>query len=683
MKKLSTLFILTLTLSAYAQVDRSKQPIPGPAPTIQINEPKQFKLKNGLTVMVVENRKLPQVSASLSLDNPPILEGIKAGQSQLTSSLLGKGSKKIAKDDFYDEVDFMGANLNISTSGAFVQSLTRYFPRALQMMADAAINPNFTEEEFIKERDLLIDELKSSEKNVTTAARRVENLLAYGGNHPYGEFVTSGTVNNVTLEDAKRFYEFRFRPNNAYLVIVGDINIEAVTPLVKKYFGKWKSNPVASSPLPEVVNPASTQIDFVDMPNAVQSEVVVQSTTYLAKKDMDYFPVLMANSILGGGGEARLFLNLREDKGYTYGSYSSIGNNKRTATRFRATASVRNEVTDSAVVELLNEISRIRTDLVTESELKKAKAKYVGSFVRSLENPATIAQFALEIATENLDADFYKNYLDRINAVTAEDVRRVAQKYFNVNQARVVVTGKGVDVLDNLEKVQFNGVYLPVNYYNKYGTSIERPKKAAVADGVTAKSVLETYINTTGINNLSDVNALKLTYKGEFMQMSIEVEETYSAQNQKQVVSVGGNAMMTSVVSEASAYMKQGPNQMDLPKVIHDDLKKTLAVLPEIALLNNDEVSLEGTENINGSDAYVIKVPGVGVSYSYFYSVETGLKLREATMVNFGGQMQTNTTEYSEYAEKSGIRLPGKKSFNLGGQDISLTLDKAEINPEN
>ncbi len=682
MKKLLTLFLSVFIFSAVAQINRSEQPAPGPAPSIQINEPQQFKLKNGLTVMVVENRKLPQVSASLSLDNPPILEGIKAGQSQLTSSLLGKGSLTIKKDDFYDEVDFMGASISISTSGAFAQSLTRYFPRALEMMADAAIRPNFTKEEFTKERDLLLDELKSSEKDVSTAARRVERLLAYGENHPYGEYVIPETVNNVTLEDTKRFYAFRFRPNNAYLVIVGDIDLKTVKPLVKKYFRKWKANPVASSPLPEVKNPASTQIDFVNMPNAVQSEVVVQSTTYLTKKDPDYFPVLMANSILGGGGEARLFLNLREDKGYTYGSYSNIGNNKRTATRFRAKASVRNEVTDSAVVELLREIKRIRTDLVTESELKKAKAKYVGSFVRSLENPATIAKFALEIATENLDDNFYKNYLDRINAVRAEDVRRVAQKYFNVDRARVVVTGKGVDVLDNLEKVQFNGVNLPVNYFDKYGKPIERPKKAAVARGITAKGVLETYIEKTGVKNVSNLKSLKLVYKGEFMQMNIVVEETYSVKDQKQVVSVGGNAMMTSVLTEASAYMKQGPNQMDLPKNIHADMKKTLGILPEIALLNSAEIILEGIENINGSDTYNIKVPGVGVNYSYYYDVDSGLKTRESSTVNFNGQMQTNTTNYSDYVEHSGIMLPRKKSFNLGGQDVSLLLDKVEINPE-
>lgn len=681
MKKLLILLTSLLVFPAVGQVDRSKQPTPGPAPIIQVKEPQQYKLKNGLTVMFVENRKLPIVSASLILDNPPILEGIKAGQSQLTSSLLGKGSKKIKKDDFYDEIDFMGSNISISASSAFAQSLTRYFQRTFQMMADAAINPNLTEEEFTKERDVLIDALKSSEKDVSTAARRVERLLAYGVDHPYGEYVTAGTVNNIKLSDIQRFYDFRFRPNNAYLVIGGDIDFETVKILVKKYFAKWKPSPVASSPIPKVTNPVSTQIDFVNMPNAVQSEVVVQSTTYLAKKDADYFPVLMANSILGGGGEARLFLNLREDKGYTYGSYSSIGNSKITATRFRASASVRNEVTDSAVVEIVNEIKRIRTDLVSEIELKKAKAKYVGNFVRSLEDPEIIASFAYEIATENLDPDFYKNYLDRINAVTVEDVKRVAQKYFNVDQARVVVTGKGVDVLDNLEKVQFNGNYLPINYYNKYGTSIERPQKLAVADGITAESVLKSFIDNTGVN-IADINALQLVYKGEFMQMSIKVEETYSDKEQKQVISVGGNAMMTSVVSQDSAYIKQGPNQTDLPKAIHDDLKKTLAVLPEIGLLESQEATLEGIVNINGSDAYEIKTQGVGVTFTSYYDVNTGLRVRESSLINFNGQMQTNTTDYSDYSEQSGLILAGKKSFNLGGQDISLRLDKAEINPE-
>jgi len=377
-----------------------------------------------------------------------------------------------------------------------------------------------------------------------------------------------------------------------------------------------------------------------------------------------------------------LFLDLREDKGYTYGAYSSIGNDKRTATRFRASASVRNEVTDSAVVELLNEVKRIRTDLVTESELKKAKAKYIGSFVRSLERPATIAQFAYDIATEDLDKDFYKTYLDKINAVTAEEVRNVAKKYFNVDQSRIVVTGKGVDVLDNLEKVEFNGTRLPVNYYNKYGIPIDRPKKISVAGGVTAKTILNKYIEKTGINNINDPNAIKLVYKGIFMQMPIMVEETYSADKQEQVISVGGNAMMSSVVSTKGAFMTQGPNQMDLPKVIYDDLKKSLGIIAEIGLLASGEAVLEGIETVNDTEAYVIKVPGVGVSYTNYYSKETGMKIKESTMVNFNGQMQTNNTNYANYKEISSLMMPGEKSFDLGGQEISLTLEDIIVNPD-
>lgn len=165
------------------------------------------------------------------------------------------------------------------------------------------------------------------------------------------------------------------------------------------------------------------------MPNAVQSEIALVNTINLKKKDDDYFPILVANKILGGGGEARLFLNLREDKGYTYGAYSSTGNDKYAAT-FVASASVRNEVTDSSVVAFLDEIYKIRNEQVTASELARAKAKLTGDFVLSLEQPSTIANFAMEIETEDLDDDFYEEYLEKIDEVTAEDVQRVAKKIF-------------------------------------------------------------------------------------------------------------------------------------------------------------------------------------------------------------------------------------------------------------
>jgi hypothetical protein len=166
------------------------------------------------------------------------------------------------------------------------------------------------------------------------------------------------------------------------------------------------------------------------------------------------------------------------------------------------------------------------------------------------------------------------------------------------------------------------------------------------------------------------------------MQMSIQVEETYSADSQEQVVSVGGNAMMTSVVSTEGAFMKQGPNQMDLPKIIYDDLKKSLGVISEIGLLASGEAVLEGIETVNDTEAYVIKVPGIGVSYTNYYSKETGMKIKESTMVNFNGQMQTNNTNYANYKEISNLLMPGEKSFDLGGQEISLTLEEVIVNPD-
>ena len=189
--------------------------------------------------------------------------------------------------------------------------------------------------------------------------------------------------------------------------------------------------------MPKVDNLTQTEMDFINFPNAVQSEVQLTNTIQLKKGDADYFPALIANKILGGGGEARLFLNLREDKGYTYGAYSSTGDDKYVA-RFVATASVRNAVTDSAVVAFLDELQRIRDTKVSEEELANAKAKYTGDFVLALEKPATIAQYALNIETDKLPENFYQTYLKKINAVTAEDIQRVAKKYFLIDNTRIV-----------------------------------------------------------------------------------------------------------------------------------------------------------------------------------------------------------------------------------------------------
>ena len=367
MKKLYFTLIIALTaITLNAQVDRSKMPEPGPAPEINLKDPQRFELTNRLKVLVVENHKLPRVSMQLTIDNPPIAEGDKAGASILTGSLLGNGSKSISKDDFNEEVDFLGARINFGFSSASASSLSKYFPRILELMADAAINPNFTQEEFEKEKAKLITGLKTEEKDVSAIADRVQNALAYGKNHPYGEFVTEETVNNVTLADVQRLYSELFVPANAYLVVIGDVKFDEVKDLVTKHFDDWVMASPPSLGYSEPLDAQYTQINFVDVPNAVQSVIALENLVNLEMKDPDYLAALLANHILGGGGQARLYLNLREDKGYTYGSYSRIGNDKYAPSRFRAMASVRNMVTDSSVVEVLKEVERITKEPVTE-----------------------------------------------------------------------------------------------------------------------------------------------------------------------------------------------------------------------------------------------------------------------------------------------------------------------------
>ncbi|MGB1529698.1 MAG: M16 family metallopeptidase [Flavobacteriaceae bacterium] len=683
MKKTFSILLFLLTFTVFAQIDRSQQPQPGPAPVIQLGEPERFTLNNGLTVLIVENNKLPRAAVSLSLDNSPIAEGELAGVSAMTAALLGKGSATIDKDSFNEEVDFMGATINFGSQSASASSLSRYFGRVLELMADAALHPNFTQEEFDKEKDILLDGIKSGEKSVTTAARRVENLLAYGKDHPYGEYVSKESVERVKLADVDAFYKRYFLPNNAYLVIVGDVDAGDLKKQVKKLFGKWKKKNLSTDPIPDVTNVSTTQIDFVNMPNAVQTEVTVQNTVSLRKKDTDYFPLLIANGILGGGGEARLFLNLREDKGYTYGSYSSMGNNKYTASRFRASASVRNAVVDSAVVELLYEIDRMKKEVVSDEELNRAKAKYVGSFVRAVEQPSTVAAYALEIETEGLPDDFYTTYLESVNNVTKEDIQRVAQKYFLVDQARVVVTGKASEVLDNLEKVQFNESDISVSYYDKYGNIIDRPASFELPDGVSAQSILADYIDAIGGQDaINAIRSLEVSYNANFMGNELEAISINTAEEQKQIVKMGGNVLATVIVNASGAKVEQMGNSMDLPPEMAADMQAVIGIIPELKMMENESITVSGIEEIDGQSAYALEMKGQSTTTTTYYAVESGLKLKQTTVTEMMGQTQTQDSNYNDYKRFGSLLIPSSTSVPLGPQSVDATLGYVKINGE-
>ena len=680
MKKIILSLVIALTtVSLYAQIDRTRMPEAGPAPTINLEEPTRFELKNGLTVMVVENHKLPRVSIQLNIDNPPSLEGEKAGVSSLAAGLLGNGSTNISKDAFNEEVDFLGASLNFGASSAFASSLSKYFPRILELMADAAINPNFTEEEFQKEKEKLLTGLKSQEKDVSAMAGRVQSAIAYGKEHPYGEFATEETVNKVSLEDAKKFYQTYFNPNNAYLVIIGDVDTKAVKKLVKKHFNSWEKGAQVLTNWKNPVASKEATINFIDMPNAVQSEVSVQNVVNLQMKDPDYLPTLMANRILGGGGSARLFQNLREDKAYTYGSYSSIGNSKYVPSRFRAYASVRNTVTDSAAVQILEEIQKITSEPVTQKELDAAKATYVGNFVMALERPSTIANYALNIETEGLPKDFYKTYLERINAITVADVQQAAGKYFSTENTQVVVTGKGKEVLENLEKMTFQGKKLPVKYFNTNADQVEKPEyKMELPAGVTAQSVIENYLDAIGGRAvLEKVKTVSIFASGEVQGMALNFQLIRTSDNQfMQNIEMMGRSMSKQVFNGENGYAMMQGQKMDLNPQQAAMIKDEAQPFYELHL-DPEAISLEGIEKVDGENAYKVKVSGNRVA---FYNVDSGQKIQEITTTEMMGQTIESTMKFGDYKEASGIMFPFYLGQMMGPQLIEFTIEKIDVN---
>ena len=632
----------------------------------------------------VENHKLPRVSVNLLIDNPPFPGSDKNGIYTITSSMLGKGTTSISKDEYVEEIDFLGATLNINAGGAYASSLSRFFPKVLEMMVDGALNPLFSEDEFEKEKAKTLEGIRSNSKNVAQIARRVESVLAFGKNHPNGKYITEESINNISLSDVKAFYTERYDPNNAYLIIIGDFSPEEIKKNIKKLFSKWKKVESSSNPKWNIAQTSSDlSLNFIDVPNAIQSEVVFQNVVDLSINDPDYFPVLVANKILGGGPENRLEQQIREVKGYTYVARSSIGSSKYTKSRFRAFTQTRFQVTDSAVVELLNEIKKIRTLNVTSKELSDVKAKYVGNFVLATESPSTIANYALNIKTQGLDKDFYKNYLKNIDNVTIDDIKRVANKYFKLDNGQIIVTGKASELLEKIDNVKFDGKIIPISYFDNYGNQVEKPEKPEVPSNITANSVLENYIKSIGgREKLNDVKSLILKYQGEAMGASIISEEKRLNNKLANSTSMNGNVMMKMVVTENEAFVKQGPNKMALPENIQNDMKKSLGIFPELNLLNNPNVKFGGKENVDGKEAYAVEVAGDFISLKYLYDVETGKKIREISTTNMGGQSQVQESVIGDYKDFDGILFPLKKSQSLGPQKIEMTLIDVIINQD-
>lgn len=447
----------------HAQLDRSKAPEPGPAPKIELGDYEKFTLPNGLTVLVVENHKYPKVSFRMVLDIDPVLEGNKTGMMAITGDLLTEGTRGLTNEQLAEEVDFMGASLSASATSVSASGLSRYKDDLVRLMSEVIKYPTFPEASFEKVVNQYLAAIEADKKEPKSIAANLRNRLLFGKEHPYGDVMTETSLKSVSIADCKDFYQQYFKPNVAYLAIVGDVTLKEVKKLTKKYLSDWEKGDVADMEYrqPELIEGKRVVLSHRD--NAPQSYILITHTLQLPKGHPDVIPLSVMNSMLGSGFTGLLFKNLREDKGYTYGAYSSLGSDRLTA-RFTVASNVRADVTDSSFIEIRKEINYIKDDLLEQDHLDMTKATLAGNFSRSLEHPSTIARFALNIERFGIPKDYFETYLEKLSKVTLEDVKDMGEKYLTPDSALYIVVGNR-DLKDKLKTIDSDGVIEEFDYH--------------------------------------------------------------------------------------------------------------------------------------------------------------------------------------------------------------------------
>jgi zinc protease len=682
MKKIILLLFVTflLTFNISAQLDRTQPPKPGPAPTVNIGDYQMFTLSNGLKVIVVENRKTPVISWQLTLDIDPVLEGETKGYVDLAGQLMRAGTKNRSKQQIDEEIDFIGASLSTFSTGMFGSSLTRHKEKLLTLMSDVLLNPVFPQDELEKVVAQTISGLSANESDANFMVDNLISSVMYGSSHPYGEVVTKESLGNITRDNVVNYYNTFFKPNTAYLVIVGDISAKEAKKLTNKYFKKWKKGDVPKATYANPVVPAGNKVAFANRDGAVQSVLAVSYPIELKPGTPDVIKASVMNSVLGGGVfSGRLMQNLREDKAYTYGARSSLSSDRLIGS-FSARTEVGNNVTDSALVEILYEMDRLAKEPVDQQSLDLVKNFMNGNFARSLESPRTIANFALNIERYKLPKDYYKTYLEKLAAVTIEDVSAMAAKYIKPENAWIVVGGNKDEVAPKLARFSKSGEVL---FFDPYGRPVVS-SGTEIPAGLTAEKVIENYIKAIGgADKLKSITDQIMKMSTEMQGMVIEMAATHKAPNKVLVTtSMGGNVMQKQVFDGERGMVSAMGQTMELSGKQLADMKIQAKMFPELEYKKlGYDLKLIEVEEIDGKPAYKVQISNPeGTSKNEYFDVSTGLKVRTVASQETQMGPMTVTSNFGDYREVDGVKFPFALKQQVGPQNVDLKVVSVELN---
>ncbi len=439
-------------------VIKGKAPVNKEVLRVKLPRAEEARLANGLQVVLLRNTKVPtfnmqMVVLSGGLSDPADYHGL----ASFTASLLREGTKTLDSKKIAEQVDALGATLGAGsgfssmTTNVNAGGLIENLDQTLELFADVIRNPTFPQAEVDRYKNRTLAQLQLQRSIPQFLAQEQFNRAIYGTSHPASIVAPPAeSLKKLSTKDLAGFHAKYYRPNNAILAIVGDVTMKEIMPKLEKAFGSWEKGDVPATTIPPAPAQGESKIYLIDRPGSVQT-VLQLGTLGIERTSPDYFAVLLADRVLGGGPSGRLFLNLREDKGYTYGAYSGFGGSKFRGT-WISSSEVRTDVTEGAMKEFMYELNRLRNEKVQAEELANAKRAIVGSFALSLEQPQFLLQNIITQKLYSLPADYWDTYPQKVDAITADDIQRVAQKYIDLGHLQVVAVGDASKAREVLTK---------------------------------------------------------------------------------------------------------------------------------------------------------------------------------------------------------------------------------------
>ena len=655
MKKILSLTIAAALLSLFqlsAQIDRSKAPEAGPAPVVEFGDFEKFTLDNGLRVILVEDHDRPLVSVAINFIVDPYMQGDKTGESEFFGELWSKGTASRTAEQINNEVDFLGASFRTSSSSIGFTTLTKYTDKMMEILSDVLYNPTFPQEEMDKMQDQYLGLLQMSQSQPSSIISNIQTATVYPEGHAYSDIMTEATVKNITVDDCRAYYDKYIIPNSAIMIITGDMKLKEAKALCSKYLASWEAGEVITFDDPAVNRPEGIEVVFSPKDGAVQSTIRMMAPITLTRDSEDLMALQIANGIYGGGGfDAKLFRNLRETHGWTYGAYSSVRPDEVSAT-FYAFGDVNANATDSSFVQMRQELQNMMDGDYTEDDLKKFKTMYAGDFSRSLESSDQIASYAYNIERYGLPADYYATYLQRLDALTLDDIRAVVAKYFDPDNMYWFCVGDP-SVIPALAAYDSDGVVVELDFEGK---PIERK---AVAEGVTVESVLDSYLEAIGgralVEGINDMTEnVEMNVMG--MSMTTTTKRIIDQKCFSITQAMGGNPISNIVLRDGKIKVSAGGMEQEITDPAQVEAMSDIYPFPEILGAEQGYVfTLEGIENVDGSDAYKVRQEKGGMASYNFYDVATGLKVKSIA----SAQGQTQEVIFADYQQTPyGILYP-------------------------